>query len=239
MAKEETSGKTENKKDLLDVALEELDRTCFSILGVLMEDKTLRFTELQNSIIKISDLTLTNRVLSKHLKHLMNKGLVKRTEEGFQNVTYSLSDAFRALTQLPQEELKQYIELQSDESLPPQFRALKIDKDEFINRLTEQDLDKETDVDLHDVLSLNLWELKLSIEHDLLLKEGESDQAFWTFLANPLYRLHEKEAAEKCRNNKKYKEMLFSKIDLLISNIRSDRMLFRKERLCVQLRSEG
>lgn len=159
MVNEKTSGNTENKKDLLDVAIEELDRTCFSILGVLMEDKTLRFTELQNSIIKISDLTLTNRVLSKHLKHLMNKGLVKRTEERFQNVTYSLSDAFRAITQLPPEEVKKYLELQSDESLPPHLRAIKIDKEGFINGLTEQELDKETDIDLHDVLSLNLWSL--------------------------------------------------------------------------------
>jgi hypothetical protein len=60
------------------------------------------------------------------------------------------------------------------------------------------------------------------------LKKDESDQAFWTFLANPLYRLHEKEAAEKCRANEKYKEFLFSKIDLLINNIRSDRELFRE-----------
>lgn len=71
-------------------------------------------------------------------------------------------------------------------------------------------------------------ELKLSIEHDLLLKGGESDQALWTFLANPLYRLHEKTAAEKCRNSDKYKEMLFKKIELLIDNIRSDRELLRK-----------
>jgi DNA-binding HxlR family transcriptional regulator len=230
MTKEESSGETENKKDLLDVALEEIDRTCFSILSILLEGRKLRFNELQNSLVKISALTLTNRVLSKHLKHLMNKGLVKRTEEGFQNVTYSLSDTLRALTQLPPEEIKQYLELQTDESLPPHLRATRIEKEDFDEIFSLRDLDEETDCDLHDVLNLNLWELKLSIEHDLLLKDGENDQAFWTFLANPLYRLHEKSAAQKCRNSEKYKQMLFDKIDLLITALRNDRELFRKRR---------
>ena len=228
MTKEESTEIPENKRNLLDVALDELDRPCFSILGVLLEDKKLRFNELRNSLIKISDQRLINRDLSKHLKHLMNKGLVKRTEEGFQKVTYSLSDAFRALTQLPQEEIKKYLELQNNENLPPHLRALKIDREDFIKELSEQELDEETDRDLHNVLSLNLWELKLSIQYDLQLKDGESDQAFFTFLANPMYRIHEKEAAEKCRNSEEYKRVLFDKIDLLINNIRSDRELLRK-----------
>ena len=100
---------TKNEKDdLLDASLT-LDHTCNSILRVLLEDKTLRFSELQNSVNKISGLALTNRVLSKYLKHLINKNLVKRTEQGFQNVTYSLSDKFRVATQLSKEDLQNYL----------------------------------------------------------------------------------------------------------------------------------
>jgi DNA-binding HxlR family transcriptional regulator len=222
--------KKDQKRDLLDVAMEELDQTCFSIFGVIMEDRTIRFSELQTSLIKISGLELTHRVLSKHLKHLIQKGLVKRTEEGFQNVTYSMSDSFRALYELPVEEIKKYIELETDESLPPKLRAYKVRKEDFAFVQSEKELDRKTDYDLHDVLSLSLWEFKLAIENDLLLKEGESDHAFWNFLANPIYRIHEKDIAEKCRFNEHYKNMLFEKIDLLTTGLRNDRELFRKRR---------
>jgi DNA-binding HxlR family transcriptional regulator len=230
MAKDPIDEKGEDKRDLIDVALEELDRTCFSILSVLLEDKTLRFKELQNAIIKISNLRLTNKILSKHLKHLVDKGLVKRTEEGFQEVTYSLSDRFKALTQLSPEEIKKYLELEFDENLPPQLRAYRINEKDRMNKLSLEDFDKETDRDLHDILSLNLWEFKLSVEDDLELKKGESDDSFYKFLGKPMYRIRVERVSEKCRYSDEYKKMLFDKIDLLIDNIRSDRQLPRKRR---------
>jgi hypothetical protein len=227
MVKKDVTSKAENEKDaLLDTALT-LDNTCNSILRVLLEDKMLRFSEVQNFVSKISRLTITNRVLSRHLKHLINKNLVKRTEQGFQNVTYSLSDMFRAVTQLPKEDLLNYLKFE-DNKLPLALRTLKIDIKEFYSKFLAGQIDQLTDRDLHDILSLNLWELKLCVDYDLSLKNGESDEAFWTFFANPTYRLHEKEVAEKCRYNNEYKKLLFEKIDILINQLRSDRELLRE-----------
>lgn len=229
MIKKDTHSKAENETGaLLDAGLT-LDDTCNSILRVLLEDKALRFSELQNAITKLSGLKITNRVLSKHLKHLISKNLVKRTEEGFQSVRYSLSDKFRAATQLPREDPLSYLELEKDDDLPLRLKTLKFDEKKFYSKLSEEELDRLTDRDLHDILSLNLWELKLSISHDLLLKEGESDEAFWTFFANPSYRIHEKKAAKKSRYSNEYKKLLFEKIDILINELRSDKELVKKK----------
>jgi hypothetical protein len=168
---------------------------------------------------------MTNRVLSKHLKHLISKGLVKRTEEGFQNVAYRLSDKFRKIMELPREDLMRFLD---EKDLPLELRALDFGVREFYSNLSKEEIDEETDRDLHDILSLNLWELKLSINYDLLFEENENDEAFWKFFANPTYRMHEKDAADKCRYSHEYKELLFKKIDLLINQLRSDRELYRK-----------
>jgi DNA-binding HxlR family transcriptional regulator len=222
---------TESSANLIDIELM-LDETCNRILRALLEDKPLRFSEIQSYVTKLYGVKEpTNRVLSKHLKHLQERNLIKRTELDPQTVEYSLSDAYRKITQLPKEELLSYLDATRDEqTLIPKFRTKRLDKKEYYSDLTKDQLDTETDKDLHDVLSLNLWEFKLSIENSLQLREGESDEAFWTFFANPTYRMHEKEAAEKCRNNAEYKEALFKKLDLLIEQLRSDRELFRKRR---------
>lgn len=94
------------------------------------------------------------------------------------------------------EDLQNYLEYQEVDDLHLALRPLKINEKEFYNNLPKDELDRLTNRDLHDVLSLNLWELKLSIEYDLQLKENESDEAFWTFFANPTYRIHEKNAAK-------------------------------------------
>jgi DNA-binding HxlR family transcriptional regulator len=225
MSKDNLSTNSE-EDDLLDAALI-LDHSCNQILRALLEDKPLRFNELSNAIAKLSNYKMTNRVLSKHLKHLISKGLVKRTEESFQNVTYSLSDKFRKIMKLPKEDLMRFLD---EKDLPLELRALDFDEREFYSNLSKEEIDEETDHDLHDVLSLNLWELKLSINYDLLFEENENDEAFWKFFANPTYRMHEKEAASKCRYSDEYKRLLFEKIDLLIDQLRNDRELLRKRR---------
>jgi DNA-binding transcriptional ArsR family regulator len=220
----------DNEADaLLDASLS-LDEVCSRILRILLEDRTQRFSELQNALTKMYGTEITHKVLSKHLKHLEGKNLVKRTEEGFQNVTYALSDKFRNVVRLPPDEIKKYLELQDDDSLPPELRPLKITVEEFYGKMSRDEIDRETDRDLHDIMSLNLWELKLSIDNDLLLKEGESDDSFWLYFIKPTYRIKMESASEKCRYNEEYRKMLFEKIELLTTALRSDRELFRKRR---------
>jgi len=62
------------------------------------------------------------------------------------------------------------------------------------------------------------------------LAENESNAAFWNFVANPQYRMHEKDVSEKCRYNEEYKKVLFEKIELLTNALRDDRELFRKRK---------
>lgn len=214
---------------LLDAGLS-LDNICNRILRVLLEDKNLRFSELQNAITKMYGAEITHKVLSKHLKHLESKSLVKRTEIDTQYVTYALSDKFRNVVRLPIEDVKKYLEIGQDESLPPELRPLKITKSEFLNSLSKDEVDHETDSDLHDIMSLNLWELKLTIDNDLLLKEGETDNSFWLYFVKPTYRIQMERASEKCRFNDEYRKVLFGKIDCLINQLRSDREYVRQRR---------
>jgi len=211
---------------LLDVAIG-LDETCSRILRVLLEEKILKFNSVKNAVTKLFDYKITNKELTKHLRHLVEKELVKRDKAGSRNVIYCLSDKFRALTQLPIEDIKKYIALGEDPNLPLILRTSKLTKQDLYGGFSGDELDEETDKDLHDVLSLNLWELRLSVDYDLSLREEESDEAFWAFLGKPTYRIHEEEIAEKCRYNEKYKQVLFEKINLLIDQLRSDRELFR------------
>jgi DNA-binding transcriptional ArsR family regulator len=171
---------------------------------------------------------ITHKVLSKHLKHLEGKNLVKRTEQDFQYVTYALSDKFRNVVRLPIDDVKMYLGIGQDEGLPPELQPLKITRKDFLDSLTEAEIDNETDRALHDIMSLNLWELKLAIDNDLLLKEGESDDSFWLYFVKPTYRIQLERASENCRHNCEYKKALNEKIDLLINQLRSDREIYRK-----------
>jgi DNA-binding MarR family transcriptional regulator len=173
---------------------------------------------------------VTHKVLSKHLKHLEGKNLVKRIKRDFQYVSYSLSEKFRNVVRLPIEDVKKYLEIGHDESLPPELRALKLTREEFYSKFSKDEIDLETDRDLHDIMSLNLWELKLSIDSNLLLKEGETDASFWLYFVKPTYRLQMERASEKCHYNNDYKKILFEKIDRLINQLRSDREYVRQRR---------
>ena len=217
----------DKKEDLLDTA-EMLDETCNKILRALLEERPLRYSEIPKYIAKMYGINLTNRVLDKHLKHMQDKNLIDRTQTGFQRVEYSLSDHFKKAIHVPKEQLRAFFDLRKDKRLPPELRSIKFNEKAEYNNMTKEEIDEETDKALHDVLSLNLWELKLSIENSLQLKDKESDEAFWAFFANPLYRIHEKGEAKKCQYNEEYKKALFEKIDLLIDQLRSDKQLRKR-----------
>jgi hypothetical protein len=220
----------EAEREVLFDSAEFLDHTCHSILRVLLEDKQLRFGYLKNAVTKLTGTEITNKVLSKHLKHMEEKKLVKRVETGFQEVTYALSDKFRSIMIMPKEEILRYIELGNDACLPPELRALPITKEEFYSNLSDDKIDFETDRDLHDIMALNLWELKLSINDSLQLKDNENDESFWNYVVKPTYRLQLERASEKCQYNDNYKKVLFEKIELLTDALRSDRELYRKRK---------
>jgi hypothetical protein len=59
------------------------------------------------------------------------------------------------------------------------------------------------------------------IDYDLKIDKLESDAGFWKFIGNPMYRMHERRLAEKCRESNRYKERLMEKIEEFISNLRN------------------
>lgn len=82
--------------------------------------------------------------------------------------------------------------------------------------------------DLSDTLGLSLFELKTFIGYDLKVNRFKSNADFWNFVGNPLYRMHEKSIAEKCRDSESYRRLLFEKIDVLIEELRSDKNLRKR-----------
>jgi hypothetical protein len=108
------------------------------------------------------------------------------------------------------------------------LRLLKITLKEFLQKFTDKQLDELAIKDLSDSLTQSLYELKSIIQHDLEIDRFESDAVFWKFVGNPIYRMHERGLAEKCRDSDMYKKMLFEKNDLLINELRSDKELLKR-----------
>jgi hypothetical protein len=81
----------------------------------------------------------------------------------------------------------------------------------YYEKMTEKQLDQETDRELETTLALCLFELKNLIGYDLKIDKHESQTAFWNFVGNPLYRMHEETIVERCRESDRYKEKLFEK----------------------------
>ena len=217
-----------------------LDDICSQIFFTLIAYKQLRRNELLRTLKK-HGLKISSPTLKEHLYHLIEKNLIEREEKGIQNVTYGLVKEIKDFMTPSQEEIREwYDEIHYDSELPKIFQSLKITQKEIYSKFSDEQIDKKTSDDLADTLSLNLHELKTFIGYDLELGRFDSDKAFWTFVGNPLYRMHEKRVVEKCRASKRYKKLLFEKIRILVEELRSDKKLFReRKKLGIQKAKRG
>jgi DNA-binding HxlR family transcriptional regulator len=204
-----------------------LDDICTEIFVTLLAYKRLRFNQLLRNLKK-RGVEITQPTLKDHLDHLIDKKLVD-CETGFQSAEYGLTEEIGSLVHVPQEDLKKWIEAsQKSEGLPKKFKPLKLDRKKLFNMLNEEQLNKMVIDDLHDILSLNLFELKTFVGYDLKVNKFKSTADFWNFVGSPLYRMREKRIVEDCRNSEEYRRKLFERIDVLIDELRSDRELFRE-----------
>ena len=203
-----------------------MDDACRQIFLTLQAYKRLRFNELHR-YLKMFGVDISKPSLIEHLK---KQKLISRKNEGFQNVTYGLTDEIDSLLNLPHEDIKKWFEFFIEEkNLPKKLRTLKpFDPREFYGSLSEKQLDEAIDKDLNRVMTQNLFELKTCIEYDLKLNKSVSDAVFWNFVGNPLYRMMEKGIVDDCRNSVEYRRRLFEKIDALVGRLRPDKELLKE-----------
>ena len=219
----------DKKIDELSKKHAQLDDICKEIFLTLWAYQKLRFNALLKTLNKYG-VKISQPTLKEHLRHMIAKELVIRKVEGFQNVSYSLTVEVSSLLKVSEEDVKGWLEARRNaKNLPERLKSLKMNRKELFQRFTDTQLDEMAVKDLSDTLSLSLHELKIFIQYDLEKGRFESDAAFWKFVGNPLYRMHEKSVAENCRASEEYKKRLFEKIDLLINELRSDKELFRRK----------
>ena len=98
----------------------ELDDICHEIFFTLMAYKKLRFNELLRALKKLG-IKITQPTLSEHLPHLIEKELIERKEEGFQNVSYSLTEEIWSLLEVSQEDIEEWVKdlEKSGKPIPP------------------------------------------------------------------------------------------------------------------------
>jgi hypothetical protein len=213
-----------NKKiDKITKKIRELDNICGSIYIILIASKSLRYNELYRSVIKLNPKQNSGKpfvskpTFDEHLGHLIELNLILRKEIDKQNVVYSLNkDAMSIFSQNPEddESIDEWINrINSFGKILEPFNAEK-----YYEKLTEKELGERIEVDLREVLKINLNELKAFVNYNLRIDEKESDAEFWRFVGNPLYRILEKNIAEKCRDSDRYRKTFFEKIKSLLDN---------------------
>jgi len=228
MGKENKDSVRDQKIDELIKKHKELDDLCVEIFFTLMAYKRLRFNQLHRYLKKFGT-DISNPSLIEHLRHLEKQKLISRKHEGFQNVSYGLTDEINSLLDIPEEDMKKWVEnVINEKKFPKKLRLLPFDAEEYYGKLSERQLDEVIDKHLNTVLAQNLFELKTFINYDLKLDKPERYAVFWNFVGNPLYRILEKGIVEDCRNSEKYRKKLFEKIDALINELRPDKELLRK-----------
>jgi len=222
MGKENEDSVRDQKIDELIKKHKELDDLCVEIFFTLMAYKRLRFNQLHRYVKKFGT-DISKQSLLDHLGHLQEQELISRKVEGFQNVSYGLTDEINSLLTIPEEEIRKWVENRRGE-----LRLLTFDAKDSYGGHSEKQLDEAIDKRLNSVLAQNLFELKTFINYDLKLDKPERYAVFWNFVGNPLYRLLERGIVEDCRNSEKYREKLFEKMDALIKELRPDKELLRE-----------
>ena len=227
MGKENEDSVRNQKIDELIKKHKKLDDICVEIFFTLMAYKRLRFNELHR-YLKMFGTKISKPTLIEHLKHLKKQKLISRKREAFQNVSYGLTDEINSLLDIPEEDVKKWVEnLIEGKNLSKKFRLLPFDVKEYYDKMSEDQLNEATYKDLNNVLTQNLFELKTFINYDLKIDKPETEAVFWNFVGNPLYRMLEKRIVENCRSEK-YQKKLFEKIDALINALRPTEELFRQ-----------
>jgi DNA-binding HxlR family transcriptional regulator len=207
----------------------ELDDICHEIFFTLMAYKRLRFNELHRYLKKFGT-GISKPALIEHLNHLKKQKLITRKREEKQNVSYGLTDKIKASLDTSPEDIKEWFKtILDNKNLPERFKLIPIE--EYYSKMTDSQIDQQTNDNLNDILANNLFELRTYVEYDLKIDKSESDKEFWNFIGNPMYRMLERSTVEKCRNNERYKIKLFEKINLLIEELRSDKDLLRERRV--------
>jgi DNA-binding HxlR family transcriptional regulator len=203
----------------------QLDDVCREIFLTLQAYERLRFNELRKYLKKFGT-DLSKPVLIDHLNHLIKQKLISRKRKGSQNVSYGLTEEIYSLTHESPEDLAEWLEvLEDDKGLPEDLKSIDFDVKAYFEKMSEKQLDQETDRELKTTLALCLFELKNLIGYDLKIDKQESDAAFWNFIGNPFYRMHERIIAETCRESERYKDKLFEKIATMINQLRSHKSL--------------
>lgn len=228
MEKETEDSTREHRIGEIIDGYEKLDDVCAKIFFALLMYKNLRFNELRRYLKKLGT-DITKQSMIDHLKHLRKTKFIS-IKRGFQRANYSLKDEINSLLDVPEEEVREWVEndIAEDEKLDKKLRLLQFDENEYYNKLPEEQLDEEIDKRIHSILAHSLFELKTLIEYDLKLPRPESDKAFWKFIGNPMYRMQESNIAETCRNNERYREKLFAKIDAMVNELRPDKELLKQ-----------
>lgn len=205
-----------------------LDDVCVEIFFTLMAYKRLRFNELHRYLKKFGT-DISKQSLIEHLDHLRKQKLISRRNEGFQNVSYGLTDEVASLLIIPDEDIKKWVENTIEgKNLPEKLRHLKLFDEKYPAKLSDEELKEAIYKDLNTLLRQNLFELKTFIKYDLRLDRPESDAVFWNFIGNPLYRMLEKSIVEDCRHSEAYRKKLFERIDDLIHVLNPIRELLKE-----------
>jgi len=228
MGKENEDLTRDQKTDEIIKKHKELDDICVEIFFTLQAYKRLRFNDLHRTLKKFGT-NISKPSLIDHLNHLKKQKLISRKREDFQNVSYGLTNEIDSLLNIPEEDIKKWVEnLMERKNLHEKLRLLPFDTKEYYGRPSEKQLDEAIDKDLNTILTQNLFELKTFINYDLKLDKPESDAVFWNFVGNPLHRMLEKSIVEDCRNSEEYRKKLFEKIDALVNELRPDKELLRE-----------